>query len=134
MHHVEDRLARQSVPASVAVMTVDDADRPHHGERPDRKIPWTAWRWPELIAAGVLPNGLWQHRNGGYLNVTELFAWTGQNGDLTALGTPAGTCNDWTSTASPSGAVGLAAVKDARWWNFTAQSCSSSRSLICVEP
>ena len=88
----------------------------------------------ELIAAGVLPNGLWQHRNGGYLNVTELFAWTGQNGDLTALGTPAGTCNDWTSTASPSGAVGLAAVKDARWWNFTAQSCSSSRSLICVEP
>ena len=51
---LEDRLARQSVPASVAVMTVDDADRPHHGERPDRKIPWTAWRWPAVIAAGVL--------------------------------------------------------------------------------
>lgn len=88
----------------------------------------------DLIAAGLLPNGLWQHGNGNYLNFTELFAWTGSNGDLTALGTAAGTCNDWTSTASPSGAVGLAVVKDARWWSYTTQSCSASYPLICVEP
>ena len=42
----------------------------------------------QLVAAGVLPNGLWQHRNGLYLNFTELVVWTGSNGDLTALGTP----------------------------------------------
>ncbi len=60
---------------------------------------------------------------------------TGSNGDLTALGTPTGTCNDWTSTASPSGAFGIGVVKDARWWSYNASSCSASaRFLICVEP
>jgi hypothetical protein len=89
----------------------------------------------ELIAAGVLPNGIWQHRNGGYLQLGETIAWTGHNGDLTALGTAAGTCNDWTSTASTAGALGLVAVKDARWWNNGTGTCNApGRVLICVEP
>ncbi len=51
---LEDRLARQSAPPKVADVTDVDADHPHRGERPSRRIPWTAWRWPALIAAGVL--------------------------------------------------------------------------------
>jgi hypothetical protein len=88
----------------------------------------------QLIAAGVLPNGLWQHRNGAYLTSSELAAWTGQNGDLNALGTTSSTCGDWTNGGIPLGAFGNAVVKDGRWWNWSPGPCATSRLLICVEP
>lgn len=88
----------------------------------------------QLIAGGVLPNGLWQHRNGAYLTSTELAAWTGQNGDLNALGTTSSTCGDWTNGGIPLGAFGNAVVKDGRWWNWSPGPCATSRLLICVEP
>ncbi len=89
----------------------------------------------ELIAATGLPTGIWQHRNGIYLGPNDLLTWTGHNGDLTALGTTAGTCTDWTNPAGASGGSALAAVADARWWNFTNQACNlPAHYLICVEP
>lgn len=89
----------------------------------------------ELLPATGLPTGIWQHHNGSYLAATELATWTGHNGDLTALGTPAGTCTDWTNPAGASGGAGYAPLADARWWSFTTQACNlAAHYLICVEP
>lgn len=50
---LEERLATQTV--AKAPVTVDVLeDQPHSGDRPGRLIPITAWRWPALVAAGVL--------------------------------------------------------------------------------
>jgi len=119
-------VARTSAPASAALTPGADY------VRVDGQLVGTG---AQLIAAGSLPSGIWQHRDGTYLVAGELVAWTGHNGDLTALGTAAGTCADWTSPAGPSGAVGLSAVDDARWWSFGTSACSTpGRYLICVEP
>ncbi len=50
---LEERLAQQTAPEA-AVAAVDVDEQPHRGERPGRLIPLTAWRWPAIIAAGVL--------------------------------------------------------------------------------
>ncbi len=90
----------------------------------------------EIIAAGWLQSGIWQHHNGTYLDYYEATVWSGSNGDLTALGTRDGTCNDWTyHGGSPAARISETAFIDSLWWNGWTGTCSNwTRHLICVEP
>lgn len=51
---LEQRLARQSVAKAAPVVDVDENDPMNRGDRPSRVIPLSAWRWPAIVAAGVL--------------------------------------------------------------------------------
>lgn len=50
---LEERLAHQTIATAPAAVVIDD-NHPHHGDRPSRLIPLSAWRWPAAVAAGVL--------------------------------------------------------------------------------
>ncbi len=50
---LEDRLAKQTAAKAPVTVAVDE-NQPHSGDRPGHLIPITAWRWPALVAAGVL--------------------------------------------------------------------------------
>lgn len=51
---LEERLARQTVPKPVSSDDCGEDDTMNRGDRPSRLIPLSAWRWPAIIAAGVL--------------------------------------------------------------------------------
>lgn len=50
------------------------------------------------------------------------------------VGTPASTCNDWTSLSSTTGIGGATTLADATWWaSFTNGSCAQGLKLYCLQ-
>jgi hypothetical protein len=98
--------------------------------RPDGVVIGTG---ADLIAAatGNLPStGIWQAGNGSYSHAQ---LWSGA-ADLTTAGTSAGTCADWTSTASTAGVIGWSYVSSSRWWYLPfPEDCTANAYLRCVE-
>jgi hypothetical protein len=85
----------------------------------------------EIVTTDIR-TGIWQAADGSYPASVAL-VWTGHSGDLTATGTLAGTCMDWSST-SGNGGVGLVAQSDVRWWAYGTMACSNaSMRLLCAE-
>ena len=85
------------------------------------------------IAVADIRTGIWQATDGTYPGTNLPFAWTGHAGDLTAIGTLAGTCMDW-SSSSGNGGAGQILQSDARWWDGGTRACNSSNArLICTE-
>jgi len=104
--------------------------------RPDGQVVGSG---AELLAGGAgngtLQSGIWQAGNGTYPNDPSLpdDAWTGQT-TLTQAGNTASTCNDWTSTSSVSGIVGVYGTADSTWWSLITRPCTDTGSrLYCIE-
>lgn len=84
------------------------------------------------MVSGRLETGVWTFADGS-LQISGTNVWAGAN-DLSALGTNATTCNDWTSAT---GTVALGNSGYANLYFFgTSETagCSGTAALYCVEP
>jgi hypothetical protein len=94
--------------------------------RPDGAIVGTG---AEIAAGDELTSGIWMEGGGTYASQR---VWTGHT-TLTAKGTSASTCGDWTSTSSSDGRYGLSSAAYSSFWNYFTTDCSGDAWVYCVE-
>ncbi len=88
---------------------------------------------PTLAAGITLNSGIWQHADGGYVTEFAASVWTGSTSP-NVVGTPATTCQNWSTTfGADTGSEGVSNVTDT-WWNSGASaSCAASLPVYCLE-
>jgi len=61
--------------------------------------------------------------------------WTGDGGndDMTAAGTVAGTCDDWTDAGGTGSIAVDSSTTSSFWQGSAAASCATNRRIYCVE-
>ncbi|HUH01367.1 MAG TPA: choice-of-anchor D domain-containing protein, partial [Kofleriaceae bacterium] len=101
--------------------------------RPDGQVVGTG---TQIIAGGTLESGIWQAGDGTYALSAGGRSWTGHT-TLTANGTTASTCGNWTNVQAGNGRQGWQSSATGWFWSFTDQACSTTSStagyLYCVE-
>src|SRR5205823_8366804 len=91
---------------------------------------------PTEVGTLSLESGIWQYADGSY-PVGNVFAFAGSSSP-DVVGSAAGTCNDWTSTAGNSSA-GFPIVSNSQWWTGGAGlPCANTTfppvNLYCLRP